>query len=200
MTDPDVFVRARTLIDAVHALDPELDQDAPAELRYADRVEDWLIRLHPDADPLLRLAARCQHLERWAVPRASFPQDRAGYLRWRTSLYHRQADRARALLIEAGVSVEAADQARAWIAKTDLRGNSGSQALEDAACLVFLEFELADFAAGKAHDEAYSEAKWLDIIRKTWRKMSSAAQTAALTIPLAEPLRALVVKAVSTPG
>ncbi len=196
MTAADAWLRARNLIDAVHAQDPERDHEVAAELRYADQVEAWLVRLHPDADPLLRLAARCQHLERWAVPRSTFPQDRAGYLRWRTSLYHRQADRARALMIEAGIDAHDADRARTWIAKTDLRANPGSQALEDAACLAFLEFELADFAASKNYDEA----KWLDIIRKTWRKMSPAAQAAALTIPLAEPLRALVVKAVSAAG
>ncbi len=103
--------RARRLIDEVHARDTRrTPAGQPAELAYADRLESWVARLVPDASELLRLAARCQHLERFAVPRAGFPEGRAGYHAWRRSLYARQAGRARELLLEAGYS--AAEAAR----------------------------------------------------------------------------------------
>src|ERR1044071_8727616 len=99
----DAYAQARTLIDAAHAADPKQTADGrPAELVYADRMEAWVQRAAEDPTPLLRLAARCQHLERWSVPRATFPLDRAGYLQWRKSLYVKQAERARDLLREAG--------------------------------------------------------------------------------------------------
>ena len=156
-------------------------------------MEEWLLRLDSAASPLLRLAARCQHLERWAVPRDSFPMDRVGYLRWRTSLYTTQAERAKALLIAASVAETEAQQVRTWVSKTDLKTNPGSQALEDAACLVFIAYEMAPFASTKDYDEA----KWLEIIRKTWRKMSDRAHDLALTITLPDALAALVKKALS---
>ena len=193
----DAHARARQLIDAVHAADPKRTPDGrAAELVYADRVEAWVARLVPAASLILRLAARCQHLERWSVPRATFPDGKTGYLKWRQSLYKQQSDRARELLLAGGVPVGEADEAATWVAKNAMNTNAGTQALEDAACLVFLENEIADFAAQHAD---YSREKFVDILRKTWKKMSPAAQAAALGLDLPPAIGALVREAVS-PG
>jgi hypothetical protein len=190
----DAHAKARGLIDAAHNADPKRAPDGrAAELVYADRMEAWVSRLVPAAAPILLLAARCQHLERWIVPRATFPEGKAGYLRWRQSLYQKQADRARELLLSAGVPAAEADEAATWISKTALKTNPGTQALEDAACLVFLENEIADFAAQHA---GYPREKFVDILRKTWRKMSPGAQSAALGLDLPPAIGALVREAV----
>jgi hypothetical protein len=190
----DSHSRARQLIDQAHAGDPHRAPDGrPAELVYADRMEAWVARLVPDASPALRLAARAQHLERWLVPRGTFPEGKAGYLAWRRSLYTKQAERARGLLLAAGVTdAEAADVAT-WVSKTGLKTNPGTQALEDAACLVFLENEIGAFAAQHAD---YPREKFVEILRKTWRKMSPAAQQAALALDLPPAIAALVRAAV----
>ena len=123
----DALARARTLIDAAHTADPARAADGrAAELVYADRMEAWIARLVPDGSPLLRLAARCQHLERFRVPRASFPDGRAGYLAWRKSLYTKQAERARALLLEADVGANEAAEVATWVSKTGLKSNPGT--------------------------------------------------------------------------
>lgn len=186
----DAYAQARTLIDAAHAADPKRTADGrPAELVYAERMEAWVARLVPEATALLRLAARCQHLERWTVPRASFPLGKPGYLSWRRSLYVKQAERAQALLHQAGVSPEEAAEVATWVAKSGLKTNTGTQALEDAACLVFLENEIEDFAAQHAD---YPAEKFVDILRKTWRKMSPAAQDAARALALPPAIASLV--------
>ncbi len=191
----DAYAKARELIDAAHAADPKSTADGrPAERVYADRMEAWVIRLAPAATPLLRVAASCQHLERWSVPRASFPEGKVGYLNWRRSLYVKQAGRARELLLQAGVSVAEADEAATWISKSGLKTNPGTQALEDAACLVFLENEIEEFAVQHA---GYTAEKFVDIIRKTWRKMSPAAQQAAIGLNLPTGIAELVKAAVS---
>ena len=161
----------------------------PAELVYADRIEAWVVRLVPAADDVLRLAARCQHLERFDVPRGTYPDGKAGYHAWRRSLYARQSERCRELLLGVGFSAEEAARAAKWVAKDGLKTDPGTQALEDAACLVFLENEIAEFAAEHAD---YPREKLLDILRKTWRKMSPAAQAAALKLDLPAPVAALV--------
>jgi tRNAThr (cytosine32-N3)-methyltransferase len=189
----DPYALARTRIDEAHSADPSATDGRPAELVYADRIESWVVRLVPQASEALRLAARCQHLERWHVPRTSYPMDKAGYHAWRRGLYKRQGDRCRELLLQSGVPVSEADEAYLWVSKTDLRTNQGTQALEDAACLVFLEHELPGFAA--RHPD-YTREKYLDILRKTWRKMSPAAQAAAAGLPLDAALKALVLEAV----
>jgi tRNAThr (cytosine32-N3)-methyltransferase len=193
----DAYARARESIDAAHSADPQHSADGrPAELGYAERMESWVVRLAPDAPPVLRLAARCQHLERWSLPRASYPEGKAGYLAWRKSLYHRQADRARELLVGAGVDDREAVDAANWVAKSGLKTNPGTQALEDAACLVFLENEIGAFAAQHA---AYPREKFLDILRKTWRKMSPQAQELALSLPLPPATAGLVRDAINGP-
>jgi len=193
MTAAGAYDRARALVDAAHDADPGRAADGrPAELAYADSMERWVSRIVPGADPVLLLAARCQHLERWQVPRVSFPEGRAGYLSWRRSLYSRQAERARGLLLEAGLSAAEADDAATWVSKSGLRTNPGTQALEDAAVLVFLESEIKAFAA---HHSEYPRGKFVDILRKTWRKMSPRAQDLARGLSLPGPVAALVAEA-----
>jgi hypothetical protein len=191
----DAYARARQLIDSAHAADPARSADGrAAELAYAERVEAWVAKLIADAAPILRLAARCQHLERWLTPRATFPEGKVGYLTWRRSLYVKQAERARELLLAAGVSAEEAAQAATWISKSGLKTNPGTQALEDAAVLVFLENEIGAFAAQHAE---YPREKFIDILQKTWRKLSPAGQQAALGLDLPPTIAALVREALA---
>jgi tRNAThr (cytosine32-N3)-methyltransferase len=186
----DPYCRARELVDAAHAADPNKAADGrPAELAYAAGMEKWVARIVPDAKPILRIAARCQHLERWSVPRSSFPDGKSGYLAWRKSLYVKQSERARELLLAAGVPEGEAAEAATWVSKAEMRTNAGSQALEDAAALVFLESEIGAFAAQHAE---YPREKFVDILRKTWRKMSPRARELALGLDLAPAIAALV--------
>jgi tRNAThr (cytosine32-N3)-methyltransferase len=191
----DAYSRARELIDAAHSADPKRAANGwPAELVYADRMEAWATRAASVDSPLLRLAARCQHLERWSVPRTTFPEGRAGYLAWRKSLYGKQAARARELLLQAGVSKAEADEVATWVSKTGLKTNPGTQALEDAACLVFLENEIEAFAAQHAD---YPREKFVDILKKTWRKMSPRGQELARGLTLPPAIAALVGEALA---
>jgi tRNAThr (cytosine32-N3)-methyltransferase len=192
----DAYTRARELVDAAHAADPNRAAGGrPAELVYADRMEAWVARVASDTTPLLRLAARCQHLERWRVPRATFPEGRAGYLKWRQSLYVKQSERARELLLAAGVSETEAAEVATWVSKTAMKTNAGTQALEDAACLVFLENEIEAFAAQHAD---YTREKFVGILKKTWAKMSPRARELALSLLLPPAIAALVREAVDS--
>lgn len=191
----DAYAKARELIDAAHSADPKRTPDGrAAELVYAERMEAWVVRAAEEPTPLLRLAARCQHLERWSVPRNSYPEGKVGYLTWRKFLYTKQAERARELLLQAGVSAAEAADVATWVSKTSMKTNAGTQALEDAACLVFLENEIADFAAQHAD---YTREKFVEIIRKTWKKMSPRGQALAKTLALPSGIDALVAEAIS---
>jgi len=194
------FEKAMALIDAANSEDPnQVTADGktwPKELLYSQRMSDMLQRFAPDADDAAKLAIRAQHVQRWKSPRDAYPMDRIGYLQWRKDLYRIQANTAADLLAQAGCDDDVISRVREAVAKKGIKENPDTQLLEDVTDLVFMEHYLLEFA-GK-HPE-YDEEKWLDIIRKTWKKMSEAAQQFALSgaLKLPEPLVPLIQKAVS---
>lgn len=176
------FDDAIAAMDAAHAQDPnQITLDGKllaAELRYAQRMSEMLMAVYPDASEELQLAARCQHIRRWELARADYPEGRAGYLQWRTEEKRRHAVLAAEILRDAGYEDEVAQRVGQLVRKERLKQDADAQRLEDVACLVFLEDHLADFAP------KHSEAKVLDVIVKTWPKMSAAGQQAALKLKL----------------
>lgn len=194
MPTPDLIDRARAGLDAAHAAEPNPPAGKPSELAYADHVEQWIGKLVEQPSLALRLAARAQHLERWAIPRSSFPLDKPGYLTWRKAVHKRQGERAKEILITAGMDTVTSERVGVLVAKAAPKGDAEAQALEDAACLTFLATELGDFAS---HHPDYTREKFIDIIRKTWRKMSPRGHQLALTIPLSDTLKELVKAAVA---
>jgi hypothetical protein len=185
------FADALARIDAVHAEDPEKEGGRPKELVYAERMSAWLQKLEPKASEEIRLAVRCQHLRRWALPRSAFPDGKVGYLSWRKQESLAHAALAGELIGQAGYDAQAVKRVQSLIKKERIKHDPEAQLLEDCACLVFLEFEFAPFAP-KHPDE-----KVIDILRKTWPKMSARGQQAALGLELPAPLRDLVEKALS---
>ncbi len=194
MPTPDTIIRARAALDAAHAGEPAPPTGKPTELAYANHIEQWIERIIPQPSLALRLAARAQHLERWSIPRASFPQDKPGYFAWRKAVQKRQGERARELLSGAGIDAVTSDRVAQLVAKAAPKGDADAQALEDAACLTFIATELGDFAS--QHPD-YTREKFIDIIRKTWRKMSPRGHQLALTIPLSDALKDLVKSAIT---
>ncbi len=183
-------------INQVHRQDPEQVDGQPAELIYAMHLERWIGELVAAPGAALLLAARCQHLERWAIARSEFAADKAGYFAWRKAVHQHQGRRAGELLAAAGCPEALTARVAQLVAKAATKGDPEGQALEDAACLVFLETELTPFAA--EHPD-YTREKFIDIIRKTWRKMSPDGHRLALAIPLPADLAELV-KAALAPG
>jgi hypothetical protein len=200
-TEKSIFETARDLIDAANRADPNKvsadGREWPKELLYSERMADMLERFKADAHEVMKLAIRAQHIERWKSPRKAYPEGRIGYLQWRKDLYKIQASRAAELMAEAGYEQDACDRAWQAVAKKNIKGNPETQLLEDVTDLVFMEHYILEFV-GK-HPE-YDEEKWIDIIRKTWNKMSPEAQQFAISgaIRLPESLTPLILKAVAS--
>jgi hypothetical protein len=193
-----IFDKAVVLIDAANSEDPNQDtadgKEWPKELLYSHRMADMLQRYQPDAEDVMKLAIRSQHIQRWKSPRDAYPMDRIGYLKWRKDLYKFHADTAATLLEQAGYDEAAIDRLKVAVAKKKIKQNADTQLLEDVADLVFIEHYLQAFV--DKHPE-YDEGKWVDIIQKTWKKMSDQGQAFALSgsVKLPEPLVPLIQKA-----
>ena len=190
------FNQALALFDAANAEDPNRDEGQPKELLYGQRMSDMIGRYAPDASEAAQLAVRAQHIRRWTVPRNTYPMTKEGYHAWRTGLYTFPADTAGELMRQAGYDDAMIGQVKKAVGKRGIKVNPDSQMLEDIANLVFIEHYLLAFAQSKPE---YSEEKWLEIIRRTWGKMSKNAQAYALSgkIKLPESLVPLITKAIS---
>lgn len=191
----DRLAAALAGIDEANAADPAREvidgAERPAALVYSERMSGWLARIAPGASEELKLAVRAQHIERWTMPRASFPMTREGYLRWRTELAKYHAKRAGEIMAAAGYDAGSVARAGALIRKQRLKRDAEAQTLEDVACLVFLENTFAEFA------DQHDAEKIVDILKKTWAKMSGRGHAAALELAIPPRARALVERALA---
>ncbi len=175
--------RALKAIDDANAADPNLEDGQPTSLLYGQRMSSELDRLYPDAPDALKIAARGQHIERWTLPRNTYPDGRAGYHAWRRKLADHHAERVGAIMSVAGYSDQNIDDARRMLRKEGIKRHDDVQALENVICFVFLKWYFAPFAA--KHDEK----KVLGIVQKTAKKMSEDARKRVLSeFDLPEPL------------
>ena len=183
--------------DAENALDPNTEivdgSPRPRELVYAERLSAWVLKLAPDASETLRLAARCQHICRWKIPRDIYPRTRPGYLRWRSDLKEFHAQTAGRILRDAGYDDATVQKVQDLNRKKNFPGDPDSRHLEDALCLVFLEFQFA-LLAGRMDED-----KMINAVQKSWKKMTPAAHATALALPLNTRELALIQRALA-PG
>jgi hypothetical protein len=187
----EAFARAIARFDGLHA------QDASGHARrYHEKLSEFVSLLASDASEALRLAAHCQHLRRQQLPRNAYPEGVLGYKRWRSELARLHANEAKEILTEVGYGDAIADRVCDLLLKKRLKTDAEVQTFEDAICLTFLAVDFAPFAA-KHPDE-----KVIDIVRKTWGKMSDRGHTEALKLSssLPAPLSALVERALNGPA
>lgn len=178
---PDRLTRAYALIDAANARDP-----SGQALLYGQRMTEVLAAFRPDAPETLKLAARAQHIERWTVPRSSYPEGRVAYLTWRKELQKLHARRATEIMAQCGYSAEEAARTASLLKKERLKQDADAQTLEDVICLVFLAHEADAFIA--KHDDD----KVRDILAKTAKKMSQDGLAAATRLQLGPRLQRLL--------
>ncbi|MEQ1786302.1 MAG: DUF4202 domain-containing protein, partial [Acidimicrobiales bacterium] len=192
------FEQAIAAIDAANADDPHALEVRgtvrPKELAHAELMSEWLHRLDPDADEAQHLAARAHHLRRWTLPRTSYPEGRAGYLRWRTALKQQHAEEVAGILVNVGYDDATIERVQRIIRKEGLGTDPQVQAHEDALCLVFLETQLA------AVTDDLGDAKMLGVIRKTAKKMSAQGLAHVADIPMRDADAALIARALADGG
>ncbi|MDP5043349.1 MAG: DUF4202 domain-containing protein [Leeuwenhoekiella sp.] len=189
------FNKVIAAIDVLNAQDPNyviLDgEQFPKELLYSQRMTRQLERFENEASQELKIAARAQHICRWKSPREDYPMNRVGYLKWREDLKKMHAELTGTILKEFHYTETFIDRVQFLIKKKLIKKDSESQTLEDVICLVFLEFYFEDFAA------KHEEEKVIDIVQKTWAKMSDKGHDTALTLPLSDTSLELINKALA---
>ena len=193
--DPKLFEAAIRRFDEENARDPNREVangvSHPRELLYAQRLTGWVLKLCPDAPEELRLAVRCQHLCRWEIPRGSYPMDRAGYLKWRADLKKFHAQKAGDILQEVGYDEKTIRRVQELNLKKDFPNDPEGRVLEDALCLMFLEYQFADLAGKTIED------KTINALQKSWQKMTDDARAEALKLEFGPREKALLQRALN---
>ena len=185
------FEAALCRFDAENSRDPNLENGQPRELLYAQRLTHWVLQLCPDASEELRLAARCQHICRWETPRGSYPMTRPGYLQWRADLKKFHAQKAGEILLAAGYGENVIRRVQDLNLKNNFPNDPEGRVLEDALCLVFLQFQFAGLAAKTDED------KTVNALQKSWRKMTDTARAEALKLEFGPREKALLQRALN---
>lgn len=187
--------KAYTAFDQANAKDPNIEVvdgvETPKELIYGQRMTQVLNAFAPNADIALKLAARCQHICRWEIPRKDYEMNRVGYLTWRADLKKFHAKKAGDILEKLDFDAEVIERVAFLLQKKKLKKDEHTQTLEDVICLVFLEYY------SEAFFNKHEDAKVIDIVQKTWRKMSEAGHGAALKLSYSDKGLSLIQKALS---
>lgn len=181
------------LFDAYNQQDPRKIEwegiSYPFEYFYSLQLYTWVMKLKPDAQEPLVLAARCQHIGRWHITRSQYPKGKAGYFNWRRTLAQFHAETAGSLLAEGGYDAVTIKLVQRILLKEQLIKNGDVQVMEDALCLVFLQFQYENFLA------THEEDMILKIMKTSWNKMSEQGREEALKLTYSEKGKALLEKA-----
>ncbi len=193
MASSEQIEKAFAQFDSYNSKDPNKEEHNgkayPKELLYATRMSERLDLFKPGSPDYMKLAARCQHIGRWEIPRSSYPMDKKGYLQWRNTLKFHHAKIAGDILTDCGYAGDTIDKVKFLLLKKELNKNADTQILEDVICLVFIQYYLEEFAAKHEDD------KVVDILRKTMKKMSPSAITEAGKINVSGKIKELIQQA-----
>lgn len=188
-----IFNQAFLLFDKYNSKDPKNsivdEKEIPYNLLYGKRMSAMLQSYEPAASEHLQLAARCQHIGRWEIPRQDYPMDRKGYLQWRSQLKILHSNIAENILGKLGVEPEVIQKVKDLLMKKQLKQNPETQILEDVICLVFLKYYFDEFS------NEHSDEKLVSILKKTISKMSPRGIDAALKFPMSENAIRLIAEA-----
>ena len=187
--------KALQAFDLANSKDPNTEivegKNTPKEWIYGRRMSKVLNKFDSQASIALQLAARCQHICRWESPRSNYEMNRVGYLKWRSDLKKFHAQKASEILTKLGFDETIIERVAFLLQKKQLKRDQETQILEDVICLVFLEYYYEAFR--QKHDDK----KVIDIIQKTWKKMSEKGHQAALKITYSDKSLSLIQKALA---
>ena len=191
----NLFTQAMEAFDTANSKDPNFIEvngfEKPYELVYANWLYEWVMKLNPNAIEELQLAAKCQHIKRWEIPRSKYQDGLKGYTKWKKELAEYHADEAGKILKQVGYEEAVIERVRAINLKKNLKTDSDVQTMEDALCLVTLQYQIEGFSL--KHDDE----KMIGIIKKTWAKMSDRAKEEALKLSYSERVLSLIKNAIA---
>lgn len=179
--------------DAYNQQDPNRityqEKSYPQEYFLAQKLHEWILVLNPQASLELLLASKCQHIGRWETPRNQYSDGREGYLKWRKEQANFHVDKALAILRKVGFDETVCYRVKQIILKQKIKADAEVQTMENALCLVFLQYQFEDFL------HTQPKEKMVSILRKSLLKMNKQGHDYALKLSFSVEGSALIHKA-----
>ena len=132
----------------------------PEDSRHAENVLEWVLRLDPDADEALQIAALAHDIERAVGERKVRRADVADYDAFKAAHAANSAAVLREVLGEAQVEPTIGEEACRLVEAHEAGGDPRSDLLKDADSLSFFEINLPLYLAREGHDEALRRCLW----------------------------------------
>jgi hypothetical protein len=177
----DNIEKAFEAFDAYNMQDPNQfswkGENQPQEYFLALALYIWVKKLSPNASEELVLASRAQHIGRWESPRSAYDEGKVGYLKWRKDLSQFHANKACEILEKLNFKIEQINRVKQIILKQQIKSDDEVQTMENALCLVFLEYQYEAFL------QKHEPEMMVNILKKSLQKMDSEGHKWALTLP-----------------
>ncbi len=151
----DSIERAIQKIKAVIA-----DSKTPEDPRHAENTLEWLLRLEPDADQSLVIAALAHDIDRAVDKRKTLRSDYDDYHTFKAAHAENGAKILKEILEECGVEKSIADEACRLVRFHEVGGGHRSDLLKDADSISFFEVNMPLYYRREGRDETRRRCVW----------------------------------------
>jgi hypothetical protein len=132
----------------------------PEDSRHADNTLEWLLKLDPQADQSLQIAALAHDIERAVEAQKVRRTDYSDYETFKTAHAINSRIILRKILNECGVEQDVADEACRLVVHHETGGDSRSDLLKDADSISFFDVNLPLYYQREGPDETRRRCVW----------------------------------------
>ncbi len=132
----------------------------PEDPRHADNTLEWLLRLEPDADDALQLAALAHDIDRAIEELKVKRTDFDDYDAFKAAHARNGAEILRPILTECGVERHIVDEACRLVEVHEVGGDFRSDLLKDADSISYFDVNLPFYYRREGWNEAKRRSSW----------------------------------------
>lgn len=132
----------------------------PEDPKHAENTLQWLLKLNPDADEALRIAALGHDIERAIEERKVRREDFADYDAFKAAHAENSSEILRSIMTECGVREDVIEEACRLVLLHEVGGDPRAQLLQHADSLSFFEVNLPLYLKREGWEESRRRALW----------------------------------------
>jgi len=148
----------------------------PEDPCHAENTLEWLLRLDPESDEALEIAALAHDIDRAFEGRKVHRSDYDDYNAFKAAHAYRGAKILRAILTECGVARSTAEEACRLVALHEVEGDKRSDLLKDADSICYFDVNMASYYQREGWEETKRRSIW------GYRRLSARMKKVAKTI------------------